>query len=163
MDDVDAVHYCPPHELRRPFEYDRLPRQSANRFRYQQARIEQLSMDSATLVPYLDNPAAADEWLRSWSSENVARAHRNLVSLAQSGITLDLLAVICEQLRQTLPRLSDPDMALSNLERFVVAARSPLSLAGLFERGAEAHPTLLQIFSTSQYLSDWLIRDPESY
>jgi glutamate-ammonia-ligase adenylyltransferase len=111
----------------------------------------------------LDSPAAADEWLRSWGIENVARAHRNLVSLAQSGITLDLLAVICDQLRQSLPRLSDPDMALSNLERFVGAARSPLALAGLFERDTNALPTLLQIFSTSQYLSDWLIRDPESY
>ena len=120
-------------------------------------------MDSATLAPYHDSPAAADAWLRSWGIENVARAHRNLVSLARSGITLDLLAIICEQLRQTLPRLTDSHMALSNLARFASAARSPLALAGLFERDPDALPTLLQIFSTSQYLSDWLIRDPESY
>ena len=48
-------------------------------------------------------------------------------------------------------------MALNNLDRFVAAARNPLSLASLFERDREALPTLLQIFSTSQYLSDLLI------
>ena len=43
-----------------------------------------------------------------------------------SGITLDLLANICDQLAEHLPRLSDPDMALNNLDRFVAAARNPL-------------------------------------
>lgn len=120
-------------------------------------------LDSATLVRYLDSPSAASQWLRSWGLENVQRAHGNLFALAETGLTLDLLLVICEQLGQTLPRLSDPDRALNNLERFVVAARNPLSLGALFERDREALPTLLQIFSTSQYLSDWLISDPESY
>ena len=54
-------------------------------------------------------------------------------------------------------------MALNNLDRFVGAARNPLSLASLFERDREALPILLQIFSTSQYLSDLLITDSESY
>jgi glutamate-ammonia-ligase adenylyltransferase len=120
-------------------------------------------MDSETLVRYLDRPDAAADWLRTWGIENVERAHANLIGLAKAGITLDLLVVVCEQLEQTLPKLSDPDMALNNLERFVVATRNPLSLGGLFERDREALPTLLQIFSNSQYLSDWLIRDPESY
>ena len=54
-------------------------------------------------------------------------------------------------------------MALNNLERFVAAARNPLSLGSLFERDREALPILLQIFSTSQHLSDLLITDSESY
>ena len=48
-------------------------------------------------------------------------------------------------------------MALNNLERFVAAARNPLSLGSLFERDREALPILLQIFSTSQHLSDLLV------
>src|ERR1700742_3895758 len=120
-------------------------------------------MDSETLVRYFDSPTDAAGWLRSLGVESVDQAHRNIVALARSGITLDLLSSICDQLVKSLPKLSDPDMALNNLQRFVVAARSPLSLAGLFERDSEALPTLLQIISTSQYLSDWLIRDPESY
>ena len=90
-------------------------------------------------------------------------AHANLVRMATAGMTLDLLAAICDQLAEHLPRSSDPDMALNNLDRFVAAARNPLSLGSLFERDREALPILLQIFSTSQYLSDLLITDPESY
>ncbi len=54
-------------------------------------------------------------------------------------------------------------MALNNLDRFVAAARNPLSLATLFERDREALPILLQIFSTSQFFSDLLITDREAY
>ena len=54
-------------------------------------------------------------------------------------------------------------MALNNLERFVAVARNPLALGSLFERDREALPMLLQIFATSQHLSDLLITDRESY
>jgi glutamate-ammonia-ligase adenylyltransferase len=54
-------------------------------------------------------------------------------------------------------------MALNNLEAFVAAARNPLSAGTLFERDPEAMPTIVQIFSTSQHLSDLLIADPESF
>jgi len=120
-------------------------------------------IDIPTLVRYLDSPRQAAAWLQPWGIENTERAHGNLVSLAGSGVTLDLLADICQQLQEQLPHLSDPDMALNNLERFVIAGRSPLALASLFERERDALPTLLQIFSTSQYLSDLLIRDPEAF
>ena len=80
--------------------------------------------------------------------------------MATAGITLDLLAVICDQLAEHLPRSSDPDMALNNLDRFVAAARNPLALGSLFERDREALADLLQIFATSQYLSDLLVARP---
>jgi glutamate-ammonia-ligase adenylyltransferase len=76
---------------------------------------------------------------------------------------LDLLVALCEQLARYLPASADADMALNNLERFVMAARSPLALAALLQRDPTALPPLLQIFATSQHLSDWLIVDPESY
>ena len=81
--------------------------------------------------------------------------------MASAGVTLDLLAVICDQLGQVLARCPDPDMALNNLDRFVAQARNPLSIGTLFERDATALPTLIQIFSTSQHFSDLLIADPE--
>ncbi len=112
---------------------------------------------------YLDQPAEAQSWLRAAHVNDLTRAHGNLVRIATAGVTLDLLATICDQLAEHLPRLSDPDMALNNLERFVAAARNPLSLGSLFERDREALPILLQIFSTSQHLSDVLITDTESY
>jgi len=112
---------------------------------------------------YLDNPGDADAWLRSLGVHDLARAHGNLLRIATAGVTLDLLATICDQLAEHLPGSSDPDMALNNLERFFAGARNPLSLATLFERDAEALPILLQIFATSQHFSDVLILDSESY
>ncbi len=111
----------------------------------------------------LDHPEKAVEWLADWKLDDPARGQGNLVRMALSGITLDLLAAMCEQLAEHLPRLSDAGMALNNLDRFVKATRNPLSLASLFERDPEALPILLQIFSTSQYLSDLLITDSEAY
>jgi [glutamine synthetase] adenylyltransferase / [glutamine synthetase]-adenylyl-L-tyrosine phosphorylase len=112
---------------------------------------------------YLDEPAEAAAWLRSFGFADPPAAHANLVRIATRGVTLDLLATMCDQLAEHLPRSSDPDMALNNLERFVAAARNPLSVGSLFERDREALPILLQIFASSQHLSDVLIADPESY
>lgn len=120
-------------------------------------------MQTDQLIHYLDDPRSAEEWLRCFGVNNLARAHSNFLKLADCGITLKLLGNICEQLLQCLPRCSDPDMALNNLERFFVASRNPLSLASLFERDDEALSILIQIISTSQHLSDVLIQDPESY
>ena len=115
------------------------------------------------LVAWLDSPAAARQWLTSLGVRDVDRAHGNLVRMAESRLTLDLLTVVCQQLNEHLPQLSDADMALNNLQRYSAAARNPLALGALFERDAEALPILLTIFSSSQFLSDYLVRDPEGY
>jgi glutamate-ammonia-ligase adenylyltransferase len=120
-------------------------------------------MQLSDLRRYLDDFAAAEGWLRFCGLTDLPKAHANLVRIASTNITLDLVADVCDQLTEHLPRLSDPDMALNNLDRFVSAARNPLSLATLFERDREALPILLQIFSTSQYLSDTLLTDAEAY
>ena len=82
--------------------------------------------------------------------------------MATRGVTLDLLAQISEQFAAAAPALADPDMAINNLERFIAASRNPMATAALFERDPEALPNLLQIFSTSQYLSDLLVADQEA-
>ncbi len=120
-------------------------------------------MEPDTLRNYLEHADLAAQWLGRWNLADPNHGHANLVSIAQSGITLDLLATICEQLAECLPPCADPDMALNNLDRFFAAARSPLALGTLFERDPQALPTLVQIFSASQYLSELLIADPESF
>lgn len=120
-------------------------------------------MHVETLIRYLDAPEEAAPWFRSLGISDVQRAHKNLVSMAKAGITVDLLAEICRQLAEHLPSLSDADMALNNLDRYVAASRNPLALGSLMERDPYALPPLLQIFSTSQHLSDVLVRDPQSY
>lgn len=122
-----------------------------------------MPIDLKRVIRFLDQPAEATEWFATLGLEDVRRASKNLEDMARAGLTLDLLAVICTQLERYLPRISDPDMALNNLDRFVAAARNPLSLGSLFERDDESLPTLLRIFSSSQFLSDWLVRDPEAF
>ena len=106
-------------------------------------------MKIADLVTYLDSIDDAADWLRSCGVEDVENAHRNLVSMASCGLTLDLLKVICLQLVEHLPRVGNPDRTLNNLNRFVGASRNPLSLATLFERDSAALPILLHIFHLS--------------
>lgn len=120
-----------------------------------------MNVDDASLI--LDQPEQAAAWLRSLGIEDTRRGRDNLSRIQQVGVPVDLVAEICRQLSESLSLLSDADMALNNLERFVCSQRSPLSLATLFERDPSALPSLLQIFSTSQYLSDLLISDNESY
>lgn len=120
-------------------------------------------MDIPTLRQYLDDPDAAAVWLCGIGIVDVRRAHGNLLGMATAGVTLDLLAEMGNQLERHLPACADPDMALHNLERFVQAARNPLAVGTLFERDPQALPTLLQIFATSQYLSDLLVMDPEGF
>jgi [glutamine synthetase] adenylyltransferase / [glutamine synthetase]-adenylyl-L-tyrosine phosphorylase len=111
----------------------------------------------------LDDPLAAEPWLRSLRVANLTAAHSNLKRLAEHGVTLDLLSQISEQFAAAAPTLADPDMAINNLERFIAASRNPMATAALFERDPDALPNLLQIFTTSQYLSDLLVADKEAY
>ena len=115
------------------------------------------------LPQLLDDPDAAAEWLRALCVADVRRGHANLIEMATSGMTLDLLGEICDQFADYASACADPDMALNNLGRFVAAARNPLAVGTLFQRDHGALPTLLQIFSTSQHLSDLLVADPESF
>jgi glutamate-ammonia-ligase adenylyltransferase len=120
-------------------------------------------MDIDRLRTCLDDAGAAESWLRSLRVADPPTAHANLTRMAVRGVTLDLLSQIAEQFAAAAPTLADPDMAMNNLERFVAASRNPMATAALFERDREALGQLLQIFSTSQYLSDLLIVDNEAY
>lgn len=91
------------------------------------------------------------------------KANANLNSIFANRITEDLRDELARQLRKQLSIVSDPDMALNELERFFCISRNPLSLAALMERDPTALPILLKIFSTSQYLANLMIKDVESY
>jgi len=115
------------------------------------------------IIDELDQPAPNPQWLGPLGVSDLELAHRNLQSIANSGMTLDLVDSLLQQLRTHLPRTSDPNRALNNLERFITASRSALATGALFDRDPTGLPILLTLFSTSQYLSDLLITDTESY
>ncbi len=120
-------------------------------------------MESRSLVPLLESPAAAEAWLRPLGITDAERGYANLMAITRSGISPDLLQVIFAKLEQYLPKLSDPDLALNTLDRFIAASRSPLSLGSLFEQDPEALATLLQLCDSSRFLGDLLVSDPESF
>ena len=70
-----------------------------------------------------------------------------------------LVAGMLRNLQAFLPTCPDPGMALTNLGRFLdacPAAEDALSILALDPRTAEI---LVQLFSTSQFLSEQMIRD----
>jgi len=120
-------------------------------------------MQTDQLHTLLDSESEAAGWLKPLGIADPRTAHANLTRLADTGVPLDLLATICDQFAEAAPHLADPDMALNNLERFLQSARSPLAMAALFERDTRSLPNLLMLLNCSQYLSDQLCADPESY
>jgi len=111
----------------------------------------------------LDEPAAAAAWGRRAGLADPAAAHRALCGLAAHGLTLDLLASLCDRLAELLPGVSDPDRVLRSIERLVGAVRSPLSTGTLFQRDPRSLEILVQLFSASPYLAELVILDPESW
>lgn len=120
-------------------------------------------MSVSHFVKLAEDAQGARLWLKQLGIVDTARGRENLNRFVRLNLPLDLQEFLCAQLSETLPACSDPDMAWNNLERLFSRSRSPLSLAALFERDAASLRTLLRIFSTSQYLSDQIINEPESF
>ncbi len=120
-----------------------------------------MNIDQITEI--LDAPSSGEHWLKSLGIDDLEQGYARLQSIESAGVTRDLLAVLAGQLTLQLPRLSDPDMALNNLQRFISASRNPLSTVALMERDDSVLPALLLIFSTSQHLSDLLVQDGEAF
>src|SRR5438132_11084812 len=108
----------------------------------------------------LDSHDAARHLLYDWDVRNFERGRGNLAQLAEA-IGLDALGELCHPLSRLLPRCADPDMALNNLERFLVAPAAAEQLPALLEGRARTLETLLQLFSTSQFFSDLLVANPD--
>ncbi len=120
-------------------------------------------MEINQLMRILEDPQEGQAWLRTLGLVDLDHAYKNLLHMHESGMVVDLLAVLCRQMETALPRVSDPDRVLNDLDRFVHQTRNPISLGSLMERDPEALPTLLQIFSASQHFAELLIRDPEGF
>ncbi len=68
-----------------------------------------------------------------------------------------------DRLSELLPQTGDPDGRSIICSGFIASSRSPQALGGLFDRDPRFPPTLLRIFSVSQYLADQLINDPDCF
>ncbi len=120
-------------------------------------------MDAVKLRQWMENPDSFIPWFESSGIVDHETARRNICSIHNDGMPLDLLARMLDRLSELLPQTGDPDVALNNLQRFIASSRSPQALGGLFDRDPDSLPTLLRIFSVSQYLADQLINDPDCF
>src|SRR5690349_7225917 len=120
-------------------------------------------MEISTLVSILDEPHVAAEALQTWRLKDVPRAQQILVGLAETGLTLDLLAALCEQLAEHLPGSANPDATLGAFARYLLAVRSPLSMAALLQRDPSAMSMLLTALSLGSQWADLLVEDPEAF
>lgn len=121
-----------------------------------------------TAAPFLEldtdrGRSAAIEWLHEAGCARPEHALAAMRQIVDSRVTEDLLATLGNLLAEHLPQTIAPEIVLERLADFILAVRSPTSLLALFERDVEALPTLLRIFSLSDYLSQILIADPDGF
>ena len=121
------------------------------------------NMKTGEFKRILSNPQDTQKWLAGIGTVDDDRALANLKRIIASGLTDQGISNLAVQLNAHLPVVSDPDLALNNLERFVSSVPSAQSLGEQFVSDQTLVPTLLTIFSTSQFLSDILVRDYDCF
>ena len=88
------------------------------------------------------------------------RAYVNLKHLAGKGSRQDVFSRIIILAWDILKRTADPDMALNNWERFIHSIASPEFHYNMLMSQPRQIEILLSLFSSSQFFSDTLVRNP---
>ena len=120
------------------------------------------TMTPTWFLTYHEVPEIVQRWLSGLGVRDPERAVRDLADLTRRAGTggLELFARIAVQLDVVLPKCADPGMAIANLER----SWRPFPGSNRHSRNWRKTPgtteILLQVFSTSQYLTEVLVRDP---
>src|SRR5262249_47453935 len=122
-------------------------------------------MTADWFLTYHEIPELLHRWLAGLGVRDPERGARDLADLTRrvGPERLKWVARIAVQLDAVLPRCSDPGMALTNLDRFLAAVPRLEQTLGELADDARTTEVLLQVFSTSQYFSEVLIRDPELF
>ncbi len=120
-------------------------------------------MPAGDLRRILSNPQQTQQWLTSIGAKDSDRAVANITNIVASGLDDVGITNVTQQLVYHLPVVSDPDMALNNLERFISSAPDASELSTRFIADQKLLPSLLILFSCSQYLSDILVRDYDCF
>lgn len=124
---------------------------------------DETTLSAGDMRPFLEDFETARPWLVRVGFADPQAAHRNFLSIAETGVPLDLLASFGEELSRVLPGSADPDMALNNFERMLQTVRSKLSMMTFLLRKPNSLAILLQLFATSQYFSNLMISSPEYF
>jgi len=114
---------------------------------------------TALFRAYLANADASRLWLTGLGVRDADRGFRDLRDIARRVEPIRPVAELAGLLHTILPRCPDPGMALANLERFIAAAPDPGGAVAFLIENTRTAEAVVQLFSTSQYLSEILIRD----
>src|SRR5262249_22769622 len=112
-------------------------------------------MKAEWFLNYHDIPDLLQSWLVGLGVRDPERGERDVRDMVErlGPGSLDLVARLAVQLNSVLPRCPEPGMALSNLERYVAAGPDPAPTLTKLAESPKTTEILLQVFSTSQYLS----------
>lgn len=120
-------------------------------------------MEIRDLVRLLDGTSPPESIFGEWGLKDAARAHQSLTELAAAGLTLDLLAGLCDHLKELLPNIASPDDVMAGMVQVIATARSPLSFAAMLEREKNSCKVLLQAISLGPHIQQMLMEDPEAF
>lgn len=126
-------------------------------------------MDKDSLAAALRNPAMTNAWLTRSGFRNMAASATNLHQVAAVWNAQPRTNELLGQLQSVLPAVSDPDMALNHLERYLFFDSSDDAndrtavLDEMISQDDAALPDLLTLFGSSQYLADLLVNESDEY
>lgn len=136
------------------------------------SRDEKLEAEIHPQALFLLDPKADSDLVKDMLAErgfeDVERAYDNLASLRRGPVKANLtersrriLEKIIPLLIQELFESPDPDMALTNLERFMAVIASRPSCYALMAENRDTVKLLVSLFGMSEFLSKILINHPE--
>ncbi len=109
------------------------------------------------------NPALLHQLLGQYNFADPHKAVKNIMSMAEDDLALAEFLDVVPVLLSTISQLANPDMALNNWERFARAVFDRRELYELVGSSINVLRFFNRIFSSSQFLSDILIRNPEYF
>src|SRR5579871_3677580 len=118
---------------------------------------------SEPAAPHLNSFEASEDWIRRLGVDDPRRAYANLVNLAGPETPSGVVAPLLRSLQTWLPTSADAGMTLNNLDRYLTNCPNRAETIAAMVREQQGFTELLQLFSTSQYLSDLVIANPEDF
>ncbi|MEK6678307.1 MAG: bifunctional [glutamate--ammonia ligase]-adenylyl-L-tyrosine phosphorylase/[glutamate--ammonia-ligase] adenylyltransferase [Nitrospirota bacterium] len=119
-----------------------------------------LSPVDLLLAPELSEKEIKEIYKR-YGFEDAGKADKNLQAIVKEPYVRKLLSEVIEPLFNQIKDSPDPDMVLNNLERFCSAVFDIRIFISQLKANPKVPFLLINLFSTSQFLSDIIIRNPE--
>lgn len=114
------------------------------------------------LAPEL-SPEEVAEFLGQYGFADPVTADRNLQLMAENVTTRLALARMVGRLLEVVRETPDPDGALNHFERLLAVVNHPVNFLSFLGDTPEALEAVLSICGSSNYASEILIRDPETF